>query len=89
MIVHDRFLSEIEGKVCKNISDLKVWLDSNELTLNFNKTAFMLISPYIYFRNIIFIPMINGKLIKVVTSNKYLGITVDNQLNFINRGKNS
>ena len=26
MIVHDQCLSELEGKVCKNISDLKVWL---------------------------------------------------------------
>ena len=46
MIVHDQCLSEFEGKGCKNISDLKVWLDSNQLTLNFNKTACMLISPY-------------------------------------------
>ena len=48
----------------------------------------MLISPYTHSRNIIFNPMINGKLLKVVTSYKYLGITVDNQLNFINHIKN-
>ena len=88
MIVHNQRLSELEGKVCKNISDLKVWLDSNKLTLNFNKTACMLISPYTHSRNIIFNPMINEKLLKVVTSYKYLGITVDNQLNFINHIKN-
>ena len=68
MIVHDQCLSELEGKVRENISDLKVWLDSNELTLNFNKTACLLISPYTHSRNIIFNPMINGKLLKVVTS---------------------
>ena len=61
MIVHDQCFSEVEGKVCKNISDLKVRLDSNELSLNFNKTAFMLISPYTHSRNIIFNPMINEK----------------------------
>ena len=88
MIVHDQCLSELEGKVCKNISDLKVWLDSNELTLNFNKTACMLISPYTHSRNIIFNPMINGKLLKMVTPYKYLEMTVDNQLNFINHIKN-
>ena len=88
MIVHDQCLSELEEKVCKNITDLKVWLDSNELTLNFNKTACMLISPYTPSRSIIFNPMINGKLLKVVTSYKCLGITVDNQLNFINHIKN-
>ena len=49
----------------------------------------MLISPYlIQSGNTIFIPMINGKLVKVVTSYKYLGITVDNQLNFTNLIKN-
>ena len=49
----------------------------------------MLISPYAHSRNIIFNQMINGKLIKVVvTSYQYLGITVDNQLNFINHIKN-
>ena len=32
--------------------------------------------------------MINGKLLIVVTSYKYLGITVDNQLNFINHIEN-
>ena len=83
MIVHDLCLSKLEGKVCKNISDLKVWLDSNKLTLIFNKTACMLIFPYTHSRNIIFNPTINGKLLKVVTSYKYSGITVDNQLNFI------
>ena len=54
MIVHDQCLSELGGKVCKNISDLKVWLGSIELTLNFNKTACMLISPYTQFHNYIF-----------------------------------
>ena len=49
----------------------------------------MLISPYTHSRSIIFNPMINGKLLKVVMSHKYLGITVDNnQLNFINHIKN-
>ena len=33
--------------------------------------------------------MINGKLLKVVTSYKYLEIIVDNHLNFINHIKNS
>ena len=88
MIVHDQCLSELEEKVCKNITDLKVGLDTNELTLNFNKIACMLISPYSHSRNIIFNPTINGKLLKVVTTYEYLGITVDNQLNFINHIKN-
>ena len=48
----------------------------------------MLISPYTHSRNIIFNPMINGKLLKVVASYKYLGITVDNQLNFTHHIKN-
>ena len=48
----------------------------------------MLIFTYTHSRNIIFNPMINGKLLKVVTSYKYLGIAVDNQLNFINHIKN-
>ena len=48
----------------------------------------MLISPYAHSLNIICNRMINGKLLKVVTSYKYLGITLDNQLNFINHIKN-
>ena len=87
MIVHDQCLSELEGKVCKNISDLKVWLDSNEITLNFNKTAACLFLLTLTLVILFFNPMINGKLLKVVTSYKYLGITVDNQLNFINHIK--
>ena len=59
MIVHDQCLSELEGKVCKNRSDLKVCLDSNELTLDFKETAYVLIFPYTHSRNIIVNPMIS------------------------------
>ena len=65
-----------ENKIRANIRNLKVWLDANELTLNLNKTACLIISPSNTNKNLNLNPRFNDKLIKVLFSRKYLAVFI-------------
>ena len=63
------------------LNNLKEWLLNNKLTINTDKTKLMLFTP----RPVHTLPDINlnGQLLEWVSSIKYLGITLDHNLNFI------
>ena len=68
-------------KINQLIGELSEWLMNNKLVPNVNKTKLMMITPRpfdelpdIYF---------NGIKLEWVTSTKYLGIIIDNKLNFV------
>ena len=73
----DRCILAIEG-VIKNLS---LWLDENRLLANADKTKLMVISP----RHINQLPIIyfNETILEWVSSIEYLGMYIDNNLNFI------
>ena len=60
------------------------WLVSNKLTLNVSKTEYMIIGSRYHLSKIIEYPNINigGQNIKIVESNKSLGVVIDEKLNW-------
>ena len=75
-------LHELSTVINNELSIVMKWLNANRLSLNIDKTNFMIfrpkgkneISPSIN---------INGSIIKEVASAKFLGIIIDNKLNWL------
>ena len=68
LVIHEHKTNTLEKEVSANIHNLKAWLDTNELTLNLSKTASFIIHPTNSNKNQNLNPMIDDKLIKVVSS---------------------
>ena len=58
------------------------WLSANKLTLNINKTKYMIFTPNNKHRPQTFNIVIDGKQIEKVEQFDFLGITIDNKLNW-------
>ena len=74
----------IEIKLNSDLSKIHTWLVSNKLTLNVSKTEYMIIGSRYHLSKIIEYPNINigGQNIKIVESNKSLGVVIDEKLNW-------
>jgi len=83
LIVHDAIVTNLEHKITINLEKFKIWLDANYLTINLNKTACILIPYSTKTTEYNFNPSFDGISINKVSSFKYLGIIIDNQLMFI------
>ena len=83
--VTDASLATCITKLNLCISELSTWFYNNKLTLNTDKTKLMLFTP----RHVDNLPVVrfNNKSIEWVNSLKYLGIIIDNNLNFIFQSK--
>ena len=57
-----------------------LWVEANKLSLNIDKTYFMLLTPKRFSRNMDDI-IIDGKQIMEVNETKFLGVIIDNNLN--------
>ena len=79
--VTDNSLSRCVDKIRTCISDLNEWFDNNKLILNVDKTKLMFFSPK-KDKNVPVI-MYQDKSIEWVNSIKYLGIILDNNMNFV------
>ena len=66
----------LQKEFSANISNLKVWLDANELTLNLDKAAFLFILPPSTNKNLNLNQIFADKLIRAVSSCKYLGVYI-------------
>lgn len=70
-----QLINDVEKEICK----LKKWFGCNKLSLNLDKTKLMIFGnktdqdPYV---------QIEGENIETVTENKFLGIIIDNKLNW-------
>ena len=79
-------LSELVPKINEDLENILKWLNLNKLSLNINKSYFMIFSnknpdTFLDLR-------INGITLQPCTSIKFLGIHLDNKLNFVNHIKN-
>ena len=82
LTIHEHKTNILGKQITANIHNLKVWLDANELTLNINKTAYLVIPPTNSNKNQNMNPVTDNHIIKVVSSCRYLGVFIDNQLFF-------
>ena len=73
-------MQEIEEKFTKLANVLVEWVDSNGLALNLKKTNYMIFSKQKICSN--FAPLIANTFIERKTSTRFLGVIVDDQLNW-------
>ena len=88
LVIHKHNTNILEKEISVNVHNLKIWLDANELTLNLNKTACLVIPLTNSNKNQNLNPIIDDKLIKVVSCCRYFGVFIDNQLSFKTHTKN-
>jgi hypothetical protein len=87
---HD--INEITDVVSTDLCNIEKWLDMNKLIINASKTKGMVIcAPTVRFKNQVEINQIELKIknvhIEIIKEMKYLGVIIDNELNFKSYGK--
>ena len=74
-------LGDIVNEINVEIDKLYSWVKANKLSLNVEKTNFMLFTPKCFPRNMDDL-LINGNRISEVNETKFLGVIIDNKLNW-------
>ena len=74
-------LNDIVSEINKEIANIYAWVKANKLSLNIDKTNFMLFTPKCVPRSINGI-FIDGNKIMEVTETKFLGVIIDCKLNW-------
>ena len=74
-------LKDIVYQINQEIRMIYLWVKANKLSLNIDKTYFMLFTPKRFPRNMDDI-IIDGKQIIEVNETKFLGVIIDNNLNW-------
>ena len=82
LICHEKSKHILKPKTEKELKNVKSWVASNKLSLNFDKTHCMLYSNKSKLLQHDFVPDIDGKKLFPETSTKYLGILLDENLNW-------
>ena len=75
---------DIEQKINTDLDNVHNWLISNKLTLNTKKTEYMIIGSQNRLKNILSDPeiLIGDQKIKRVSQKEFLGVIVDENLNW-------
>ena len=73
-------LHELLGRITTEMCKLKMWFDRNKLSLNLSKTKFMLFSNHN--KNTQVQIQVNGVDIDRVYENKFLGVIIDDKINW-------
>jgi len=84
IFVVGKSLNEVESRANDCLVKLNSWCLSNKLTINFSKTCYTVFTPK---KNVVtdcLSIFIGSNSVKHTTSCKYLGVTIDNQLSWIN-----
>ena len=74
-------LHDIVCQVNQEIKIIYSWVKANKLSLNIDKTNFMLFTPK-RFSRVMDVLLIDGKRIMEVNETKFLGVIIDNKLNW-------
>ena len=75
-------LSQVELKANECLKQLQLWCSANKLTINFDKTCYTVFTPKNNVNLDSLCIYIGNKVIKYTTSCKYLGVIIDNKLNW-------
>ena len=77
----DRNLQRLTETACEELSKIDEWLKANRFSLNVDKTHYMMMTHKTYDPTTLNIK-IRNQLINHVTTTKFLGVTIDNKLNY-------
>jgi len=64
------------------LSRVQHWFNCNKLSLNSKKTSYMCFGRAACKRNSLYQLVLNGEQLRCVNVNKFLGVTIDDQLNW-------
>ena len=83
LMLADKNLDMLETKVCEQIQHVDYWLRKNKLSLNYSKTNFLLTNKHPQ-KNVDenFVIRLNDKLLERSSTVKYLGLLIDDTLNW-------
>ena len=76
LVLADNNLLRLEYKVNFQLQLVDEWLRKNKFTLNLSKTTYLLFNKQLH------VPIINQKKISKSDSVKYLGVWIDDKLNW-------
>ena len=82
--IKEHFIKRFSGRLVGvgELGEINTWLCANKLSLNIDKTHFVIFHPYQKKLNYSMKIEIDGKTINAHKSVKYLGILIDCQLNW-------
>ena len=77
-------IAELSSHINLELGNIQEWLNINKLSLNVQKTKFMIFHNYKRDISLFFIPeiKINGQLVERVTEFNFLGLSIDEHLNW-------
>ena len=78
----DKDLQHLEETINRELGEINIWLCANKLSLNIDKTHFVVFHPYQKKLNYAMKIEIDGKTLNQYKSVKYLGILIDCHLNW-------
>ena len=85
LVISEKDTKNLEIKINENLIKFYKWLCQNKLVVNENKTVYMIFNPKRYDEtNTVLNIKINSKTIEKVTHYTYLGLVIDNKLNWGN-----
>jgi len=83
MFITDLNINCLENKCNSALSALAEWMSANKLTINYEKTCYVLFRPHFSKETLPAMNItINKSIINCVESTKFLGIILDNKLNW-------
>ena len=89
IVAHGSVLTDVVAQITGDIKKLGDWLNYNKLTVNLDKTKSMYFGKGLYEENHILEVNVNGVKLEFFLSFSYLGITIDNKLQFNEHIKNA
>ena len=81
LLIHDKSIDSLYSNLTTELNKVKSWIRSNKLILNISKTSFMLFQNR-SIKNSIPPITLEGEIIKQVNQTKFLGVTIDENLNW-------
>ena len=75
-------LSKLEDNCNRELNNLTKWCNANKLKINLEKSAVVLVPPKFNLQTSKFDVMYNNNPIICLSSSKYIGVFIDDKLNF-------
>ena len=81
MFVYSHSLQDLQLKAQDTLDKVSAWVAANRLTINVDKTCFMIFRPSSTLIDLSqFTLHLNSRVLSRVTSTKFLGVTIDDEL---------